>query len=137
MTEESFEVVEHTADWAIRVTGVDMAQLFCHAAEGMSTLIAGELEAVPVEVVRTLALTAFDAESLLVAWLSELAYWAEMEQLVFREYDLIDVTPFELKAVVGGGRAPLLHKHIKAVTYHNLAIIGSDRGYETTIVFDV
>lgn len=137
MSKQHFEVIEHTADWAIRITGKDLAQLFCYAAEGMSTLMAGELEKLPLDEVRAVALTAYDAESLLVEWLSELAYWAEMEQLVFRQFDLVEVTSSELKGVVRGGRAPILHKHIKAVTYHNLAIIGNDEGLETTIVFDV
>jgi SHS2 domain-containing protein len=137
MSEQHFEVIEHTADWAIRVTGTDLSQLFRHAAEGMSILMAGDLEALPLDVVRTLELKAYDAESLLVEWLSELAYWAEMEQMVFRQFDLIEVTPLELRGTVRGGRAPILHKHIKAVTYHNLAIIGNEEGLETTIVFDV
>lgn len=136
MSEENFEVIEHTADWAIRVRGKDLSQLFRHAAEGMSILMAGELEALPLDVIRTVTLKAYDVESLLVEWLSELAYWAEMEQMVFRHYDL-DLTNLELKAKVRGGRAHILHKHIKAVTYHNLAIIETDEGLETTIVFDV
>jgi SHS2 domain-containing protein len=137
MSEKHFDVIEHTADWAIRVKGSDLAQLFCHAAEGMSSLMAGDLETLPLDVVRTLGLKAYDAESLLVEWLSELAYWAEMEQMVFRQFDLIEVTATELRGTVKGGRAPILHKHIKAVTYHNLAIIRNEEGFETTVVFDV
>lgn len=137
MSEQHFEVIEHTADWAIRVSGTDLSQLFCHAAEGMSTLMAGALKSVPLDEARTVELTAYDAESLLVEWLSELAYWAEMEQIVFSQYDMIEVTSSKLKASVKGGRAAELHKHIKAVTYHNLAIIENDLGLETTIVFDV
>ena len=137
MSEENFEVIDHTADWAIRVRGKDLSQLFRHAAEGMSILIAGDLEALPSDVIRTVELKAYDAESLLVEWLSELAYWAEMEQLVFHHYDLVDLTNLELHAKIRGGIAPILHKHIKAVTFHNLAIIETDEGLETTIVFDV
>jgi SHS2 domain-containing protein len=103
----------------------------------MSNLMAGELAKLPFDEVRELELEAYDAESLLVEWLGELAYWAEMEQMVFRQFDLEEVTSTHLKAVVRGGRAPILHKHIKAVTYHNLAIIESEDGVETTIVFDV
>jgi len=60
-----------------------------------------------------------------------------MEQLVFRQFELVEVTSTALKAAVRGGRAPILHKHTKAVTYHNLAIISGEDGVETTIVFDV
>jgi SHS2 domain-containing protein len=137
MSEQHFEVIDHTADWAIRVKGADLAQLFENAAIGMSILMAGNLAKLPLDVKRELELVGYDAESLLVEWLSELVYWAEMEQMVFRQFDLMEVTTTTLKAAVRGGRAPLLHKHIKAVTYHNLAIISSEDGVETTIVFDV
>ena len=38
-------------------------------------------------------------------WLSELAYWAEMEQLVFSQFEIVEVTN-ELRAVVRGGKTP-------------------------------
>ncbi len=137
MSEQHFEVIEHTADWAIRVTGKDLAHLFQYAAEGMSQLMAGKLQVLPQEEERTMVLVAYDAESLLVDWLSELAYWAEMEQFVGCQFDLLEVTPSALKATIRGGKAPILHKHIKAVTYHNLAILQNAVGLEATIVFDV
>jgi SHS2 domain-containing protein len=137
MSDDHYEIVDHTADWAIRVTGANLAELLRHAAEGMSSLIAGELDALPLDESRTVELTSEDAEGLLVDWLSELAYWAEMEQMVFREFDMLEVTETHLKAVVQGGKAPVLHKHVKAVTYHNLAIVNKGETLETTIVFDV
>jgi SHS2 domain-containing protein len=42
-----------------------------------------------------------------------------------------------LSAVVWGGKAAELQKHIKAVTYHDLEIVETDGGLMTTIVFDV
>ena len=132
-----FEEVEHTADWALRVHGHDLRELLVNAARGMSSLLISDLAAVPTDIERHLELEAFDAESLLVEWLSELAYWAESEMLVFREFDLSYVTPTHLQAVVRGGRVPTLQKSIKAVTYHNLEIIQTDKGLEVTVVFDV
>ena len=41
-------IVEHTADWALRVRGRDLAELFANAAEGMAYLLAGDLSAVPL-----------------------------------------------------------------------------------------
>jgi SHS2 domain-containing protein len=57
--------------------------------------------------------------------------------LVFREFDLRRVAPDHLEAAVWGGHASNLHKHIKAVTYHNLEIIQKEDGLEATVVFDV
>jgi len=133
----AFEEVEHTADWALRVRGRDLAELLVNAARGMSHLLVPDLDAVPTDVERRIELNDLDAESLLVEWLSELAYWAEAESLVFREFQMLQATADHLEAVVRGGYAPNLQKHIKAVTYHNLEIIQTESGLETTVVFDV
>jgi SHS2 domain-containing protein len=42
-----------------------------------------------------------------------------------------------LAGVVHGGRPAEMQKHIKAVTYHDLAIKETSGGLEVTIVFDV
>jgi SHS2 domain-containing protein len=114
-----------------------LAELFIHAAEGMAYLLVGDLTAVPLDEMRQVELTAYDAESLLVEWLGELAYWAEQKQLVFTHFDLQEVQPSFLRARVRGGRVSDIQKHIKAVTYHDLAITETDNGLEVTVVFDV
>lgn len=134
----NFKEIDHTADWALRVRGRNLPELLFNAALGMSNLLVANLDDIASDVEKQLELDVFDAESLLVEWLSELAYWAEAEQLVFREFDLTQVTDTHLQAVVRGGRALDLKKHIKAVTYHNLEIVETDDGrLEATVVFDV
>ncbi len=133
---EAITIVEHTADWAVRVRGDDLAELFRHAALGMARLLAGDVSAVPLIERRDLALESYDAEGLLVEWLGELAYWAERDGLVFPVVELDELTPTTLRGAARGGPAAL-QKHIKAVTYHNLAIRPYEGGLEVTIVFDV
>jgi SHS2 domain-containing protein len=135
--EAAVEEIEHTADWALRVRGADLGELLTNAARGMSSLIVSDLAEIPLEVEERFEFEAYDAESLLVNWLNELAYWAEMEGIVFREFILQNVRPTHLQANVQGGHVADLQKHIKAVTYHNLEIIETNDGLETTIVFDV
>ena len=132
-----FEEVDHTADWALRVRGAGLAELLVNAARGMTSLIAASPDRVPLDEERRLELEAYDAESLLVAWLGELAYLAEAESLVFARFHLERVSPTALTATVRGGRVFPLQKHIKAVTYHNLEITATETGLEVTIVFDV
>ena len=133
----AFEEVEHTADWALRVRGRDLRELLVNAARGMSCLLVPDVEAVTTDVERRFELDALDAESLLVEWLSELAYWAEAESFVFREFELPRVAPDHLEATARGGYASNLQKHIKAVTYHDLEIVRREDGLEATVVFDV
>jgi SHS2 domain-containing protein len=134
---DGFEEIEHAADWSLRLRGRDLRELLTNAARGMSSLLVPDLDAVPLTVTKQFAVEGIDGESLLVNWLSELAYWAEMEQIVFTRFGLTAVTPTHLRATAQGGPVPDLQKHIKAVTYHNLEIIETDAGLETTIVFDV
>lgn len=140
-TGDSIRIIDHTADWALWVRGRDLAELFTNAALGMAGLLVGDLQAVPVRVATSVArdihLEAEDAEGLLVAWLGELAYWAERDGLVFHVFNLSEVTPVALSGTVLGGRVDELQKHIKAVTYHNLAVRRVADGYEVTVVFDV
>ena len=133
---DAIRIVEHTADWALHVRGPDLAGLFGRAAAGMARLLAGD-GAVPLEEARELALAADDAESLLVEFLGELAYWAERDGLVCPVVALSEVSPTMLRATARGGRLTELQKHIKAVTYHDLSIRPYDGGLEVTIVFDV
>lgn len=136
--DDAIRVVEHTADWALRVRGRDLTELFRYAAAGVARLLVGEqLDEVPLDTRRQLKLEAYDAEGLLVDWLGELTYWAERDGLVFPVVERLEVTPNALVGAVCGGRAPELQKHIKAVTYHDLAIREVGGALEVTIVFDV
>jgi SHS2 domain-containing protein len=132
-----FEEVEHTADNALRVFGSSLTELFLNAAAGMTHLMAADVSDISTEIKKSIELEALDAESLLVEWLSELAYWAESEMLVFKKFRIQKATATDLKANVFGGKTSMLQKHIKAVTYHNLKIIKTAEGLEVTIIFDV
>jgi SHS2 domain-containing protein len=131
------EIIEHTADWALRVRGRDQAELFRLAARGMASLLAGELPIFKTVEVRGVSLSSYDTEGLLVEWLGELAYWAERDGFIYQEIEPADWTPTSITGKVHGGLVTELQKHIKAVTYHNLAIRKIDGGLEVTVVFDV
>ena len=132
-----FEEIEHTADRALRIFGTNLTELFLNAATGLTHLMAADASDISTEIEKSIELEAIDAESLLVEWLSELAYWAESEMLVFKKFRIQKATATHLQAKIFGGKTSLLEKHIKAVTYHNLEIIKTAKGLEATIVFDV
>jgi SHS2 domain-containing protein len=136
MMDRRFAEIEHTADIAIRVWGRDLAELFANAAYGMASYLTA-VETVPLTAEAPVELTAEDAESLLVAWLSELLYIGERANVVFTTFEMVTVTPNQLEAVARGGPFQEHHGHIKAVTFSDLELVLTDEGYETVIVFDV
>jgi SHS2 domain-containing protein len=130
-----FEEISHTADWAVRVWAPDLPSLFMEAALAMNALSGARLQD-GARVKRKFEAQGSDAESLLVAFLSELVYYQEQEGLAFDRFQL-KVERRKLEADMEGARVLSVDKAIKAVTYHDLRIVQTDQGLETTIVFDV
>jgi SHS2 domain-containing protein len=133
----AFEEIDHTADRALRIYGSNLGDLFLNAAQGLNSLMVATPISGSEHQEKFVALEAMDSESLLVDWLSELAYWAEIEMLVFQEFKIESVSSTHIKARIYGTRVKQLKKHIKAVTYHNLDIVQTDKGMTATVVFDV
>ena len=137
MTElKNFEEIEHTADWAYRVRGKNLAELFIQAALGLYSLVGMQL-ASGERIMRSLQLKAIDRESLLVAWLNELLYLHESEGLGFDQLEIQHLDRTSIQAKVTGATTQQWLKDIKAVTYHNLAIRETESGLEVTLVLDV
>lgn len=132
-----FEEIEHTADRALRIFGTTWEAFLVNAAHGLNSILAPSPNRAAGRASKRVALDGIDRESLLVAWLSELAYWAEVESLVFDRFDFIELAPETLRAILGGTVAESLGRNVKAVTYHGLAIIESREGFTATIVVDV
>jgi SHS2 domain-containing protein len=131
-----FEEIDHTADWALQVSGADFSALLQNAAMGMLKLI--RAEAVPGPgVKKVIHLEASDGESLLVAWLEELLFSMEVHNVTYTSFDIQVDGYTQLKATVYEAPLLRLEKEIKAVTYHNLKIHQGPAGFNTTIVFDV
>jgi SHS2 domain-containing protein len=130
-----FEEVSHTADWSARVWAPDLPTLFKEAARAMNSL-SGTVIGTNDRVSRALEVEGPDPESLLVAFLSELVFYQEQENLTFDDFDL-RVAGQWLKVAMEGAQTESVDKAIKAVTYHNLKIERTTEGFETTIVFDV
>jgi SHS2 domain-containing protein len=130
-----FEEIPHTADWCLRVWAADLGGLFTESAIGMNTLAGVRLAEGP-RARRTFEIAAPDPESLLVTFLSELVYAAEQEHQAYDQFD-VTIQGNRLHAEMSGASILSLNKAIKAVTYHNLKIQQTARGYEVEIVFDV
>jgi len=130
-----YEEISHTADWSIRVWAEDLAGLLAESAKGMNWLAGAELAQWP-RVNKSFEAEEPDNESLLVAFLSELVYYAEQENLGFDDFE-ISLKNDRLKVEMEGAPLKSLSKAIKAVTWHKLEIRESARGLEVEIVFDV
>lgn len=130
-----FEEISHTADWSVRVWAQDVPSLFAESARAMNAL-AGMVTGAGPRVKRIFESEGPDGESLLVAFLSELVYYQEQENLAFDTFD-IQIRDTHISVSMEGAPISSIDKAIKAVTYHNLKIEETARGVEVVLVLDV
>jgi SHS2 domain-containing protein len=70
-------------------------------------------------------------------WINELLFLTDVEGLVFVDSRIDSLDETVLVARAGGISAPLTKAHIKATTFHNLALKRENEGWSTVITFDV
>ncbi|MCL7451652.1 MAG: bifunctional riboflavin kinase/FAD synthetase [Anaerolineae bacterium] len=132
-----YHEVEHTADRALWVWGKELRDLFVGAARGMYYVMDLEIEGEVATDWREISLEATDPEILLVDWLNELLYIGEVEGLLLVDFQIDSLTESSLEARVGGVPAEEPVRDIKAVTFHDLAVVQEEDGWSTVVTFDV
>jgi SHS2 domain-containing protein len=130
-----FQEIEHTADWELEVWAPEFSQLVVQAARGMYHLAGIKLTGDDL-IEKKITIIKHDKEQLLVAFLNELLFYLEDENLGFDQFDFI-FRGKTLSARLFGSSVHSLHKEIKAVTYHDLTISQNHLGFRAKIVFDV
>ena len=113
----------------------DLAGLLEQAARGMYHLACVQLDDRRIEK-REVRIPYSDVESLLVAFLTELLYFIEAEGIGFDQFHL-SLEDRVLIARLSGTSLVHQAEEIKAVTYHNLRVRQTERGYQVNLVFDV
>ena len=135
-----YQLVEHTADVAIRVRGRDLGELYANFAYAVCDLL-GKADAVAPHDAIALHLEAPDREAMLVVLGNELIYRRDAEDVLLPVLEVERAGDTELVAVARGERAdPARHElraGLKATTWHELAVTATEDGLEAFVVFDV
>ncbi|MBM4041937.1 MAG: archease [Planctomycetes bacterium] len=135
----SFELLEHTADAAIRARGDTLAELLVACAEGMLSILVEGGET-GEEIAAEVALGADDAEELVHAWLRELLFRFSAEGFLARRFE-VEADATHVRALCHGERFDPGRHHggteIKAVTYHGFKVERTPDGWAAEVLFDV
>ncbi len=135
-----YEIVEHTADVGLIVHGATLSELFVNAAEGMFALMA-ELAGVREREERAIEVEGHDWGGLLVRWLSELLFFLDSQELLFRRFEVRELAPYRLRALAFGEpidrERHVLHFAVKAVTKHMLEVRQEDGRWRAQVIFDI
>jgi SHS2 domain-containing protein len=139
-----YKVLAHTADVALEVQSGDLETLFIDAAKGWKDVVLEDSETSFLQT-RTVNLTSFEPEDLLVLWLSELNYFLTVHQWVVHDVKhlklKVSADEWRLEAEINGealnSAKHYIYCDVKAVTYHQLNIQEVNGQYQTRIVFDL
>jgi len=136
----SYEFLEHTADVKFRAKGATIEEMFSSAADAMDDVIRGDIKIVEQRAV-TFDVKGKDFEELLYNFIEEFLFLLDSEDFLVSSVKEISVNKeaFELKAVVMGDSAEhyKFTNDVKAVTYNEMKVSESTKGFECDVVLDV
>ena len=136
----SYELIDHTADFGIRVSGPSAIELFHNAALALMDQLVEAAK--PCErLTRQLRVEGDDWPDLMVNWLREILYlWVGEERLV-RSVQIETLSDGKLSARVEtemfSPHHHVIKTEIKAVTYHQIQVADVGHRWEAMIIFDI
>ena len=135
-----YELLDHTGDLGIRVWAADVRGIFQEAARALFDIIT-DLDKIEVHVDVEVAVNGLGQEELLVAWLNELLYLYEVEDLLLCDFTITEIDEGSIKGVAMGEEFDEdrhdIKTSIKAVTYHQVEITEKDGGWQAQVIFDI
>ncbi len=135
-----FAFLDHTADIGLIVYGQNLKRLFENAGEAFFHLLT-DLKRVRPKEERKIELKGESLERLMVDWLNELLYLHEVENLLFKRFEVEAVSEEGLKARVKGEpfeeRRHVIKTGVKAVTHHQIQVKKENGGWRAQVVVDL
>jgi SHS2 domain-containing protein len=138
--DHTYQILDHTADLRVRITGASRAELFRNAGLALADLICDPDTLTSTQTVG-IDVTGDDPADLMVNFLRELLYlWTGKEKLVKR-VSILDVSDTALSASMTvssyDSESHAILNEIKAVTYHQIAVEPVEEGWQATVLFDI
>jgi SHS2 domain-containing protein len=137
-----FETFDHTADLGLRVTAIDLPDLFQTAASGLFDVIVANRAEVRCEQAEGVSLVGDSTEDLLVAWLNELIFLSETRHRLYNQFQVeLDASGRKLTATISGepidrGRHVLDHE-VKAATRHGVVLHKEPQSWVAEVILDI
>jgi SHS2 domain-containing protein len=138
--EDPFRVLEHTADIGFEAYGANLAQTFSNAARALVSLTL-DLDSIRPAQTMSIRARGNGLNDLLVNWLSEVLYLEDAEKWFFSDFEMTEFTETALTAQARGEKYSSsrhsLKLLVKAVTYHQLALERTSRGWRAQVYVDI
>jgi SHS2 domain-containing protein len=133
----SHEVRQHTSEIELHIQAGWLGDLLAEAGKALAEVQLAGADCVPGGPVRSIRVTSPDREALLVDWLNELIFLADIDRWVAMDFsiDLVDDT--EVRARASGVTLEWAPSRAKAATLHGLRVENVSGGLEADVILDV
>lgn len=133
----SHALEEHRGELELRIDAPSLPELFAEAGRAL----AEEMHASPLEAPAgwsdEVVVNARDREALLVEWLNELVFRAEVARVLLSRFEITELSDRRLVARIHGTCVERLRNPVKAATYHGLSIAERAGGVTARVILDV
>lgn len=139
-TAPSHRFVDHTSEIGMEVRAGSFGELLAESARGLASLLLREVSAEASGETREFEVSSHDREALLVDWLNELLFEAEVRLWIPLEFEMLDVEDTEdtrVRARVRGFEVEVAPSIVKAATFHGLQVRETADGFAAEVIFDV
>ncbi len=140
MVTKEFELLDTTADKGLIAYGHDLKEAFINAAKGLLSIIT-EPKLIKDLIPHRVEINAKDLTGLLVCWLNEIIYLQEVDEMLYKRFEIKKLEKDYLEAEIWGERfnpdKHLIKGEVKAATYHRIGIKEEKGIWEIAVIFDV
>ncbi len=136
-TAHSHRFVDHTSEVGLEVRAGSFGELLAESGRGLASLLLREVSAEASGETRELEVSSHDREALLVDWLNELLFEAEVRLWIPLEFEMLEVEDTRVRARARGFEVELAPSIVKAATFHGLQVRETADGFAAEVIFDV
>ncbi|MGC9337002.1 MAG: archease [Candidatus Cloacimonadia bacterium] len=138
---DNYQVVDHTADLAVRFLGKSLEELFINSARSLSEIIFGHPPKNRFTKITShnIKCTADDINVLYIDFLREILFFINQEYCFFYDFDIRELSSkaLDIECYAYVLSPEDLIKEIKAVTYHNVKVKKKKDHYSALVTFDI
>lgn len=140
MANNSFTIIEHTADIGIHARGADIESLFEECARGMVSVMMDTNHLAPDREME-IRVDGDDDTDLLYAFLAEILYLFDGENFIPIKYKNSrlheGIFTTTARGLLFNPEKHRVEREIKAVTFHGMNIKKNGNNWETDVIFDI
>ena len=137
---KGYRLLEHTADMGMEARAESCLKVLEEMARGLTVILFGNSPA-SANVVTKIHLREEDPVELMVAWLNEILYWCEQNDLVLAASRIDALEEDELWATLSGEpfdqKRHHVERQVKAVTYHKATLKEVSDGWYARVYVDL